>query len=700
MKENRLLFTNALIVLPTETINGSLAVEDGKITGIFESGTELPGFTEVDVHGKALMPGAIDTHVHMWDPSPLNYREDWACGSQCAASGGITTIIDMPLSVPPVVDKEGFQLKLDVAQKESCVDFAFWGGLTPNCVQNMEELNRLGCVAYKGFMSFANPDYPQVTDGYLVQGMRKAATFNGLIGVHAENAEVADFGSKEMSAIHCKDFAMHDDARPWWVEQEAISRAVLFARETGARLYICHMTIAQGAAFLKQAKFEGVNVSVETCPHYLLFDKTILRERGAYAKCNPPFRSRENVEKLWSYILDGTIDTLGSDHGPYRDDEKVQAGDFWKEYSGFGGFDAMLAAMLTEGYHRRGLSLSRLSCLTATNVEMVGNSFSIEYCNINVDGARDAVDDLAKKGVTVNLTYNASADSSQVDEQINILNQALAKQPNAILIAACDSGALDEQMITARDAGIPVIAYDITFDNAPEGSLTATSASDSILAAGQAADELLKNETVVEKIKAATPENPAVFSVIAPDAIMTVHRDRTSGFANRMYELCQEWQPGAVAITGNDAFAKDSEKDPAVIIRTDIAASRADEDIRNLAQSVVSDSSVLAIFCVNEASATGILSATSDGLDLDRTNGKYKDLIVIGFDSGSTLNNAVRSGYFYGAVAQDPYTMGYEAMMMAVNVLQGGEASDIVIPAVWFDASNMDDPEISRILYD
>lgn len=274
------------------------------------------------------------------------------------------------------------------------------------------------------------------------------------------------------------------------------------------------------------------------------------------------------------------------------------------------------------------------------------------------------------------------------------------KQPNAILIAACDSGALDEQMITARDAGIPVIAYDITFDNAPEGSLTATSASDSILAAGQAADELLKNETVVEKIKAATPENPAVFSVIAPDAIMTVHRDRTSGFANRMYELCQEWQPGAVAITGNDAFAKDSEKDPAVIIRTDIAASRADEDIRNLAQSVVSDSSVLAIFCVNEASATGILSATSDGLDLDRTNGKYKDLIVIGFDSGSTLNNAVRSGYFYGAVAQDPYTMGYEAMMMAINVLQGGEASDIVIPAVWFDASNMDDPEISRILYD
>lgn len=334
------------------------------------------------------------------------------------------------------------------------------------------------------------------------------------------------------------------------------------------------------------------------------------------------------------------------------------------------------------------------------SIEMVGNSFSIEYCNINVDGAKAAVEDLKGEGINVDLTYNASADSSQVDEQINILNQALAKQPDAILIAACDSSALDEQMITAKDSGIPVIAYDITFDNAPEGSLTATSASNSVEAAAKAADELVKNEEIIEKIKEATPDKPVVFSIISPDAIMTVHRDRTSGFADRMYELCQEWQPGAVEISGNDAFAKAAEQEAAVIIRTDIAASKADEDIRNLAQSVVSDEDVAAIFCVNEASATGVLSATVDGTDLDRENGKYKDLIVIGFDSGKTLNNAVRSGYFYGAVAQDPYTMGYEAMKMAVNVLEGGTAEDIVIPAVWFDASNMDNPEIARILYD
>lgn len=360
-----------------------------------------------------------------------------------------------------------------------------------------------------------------------------------------------------------------------------------------------------------------------------------------------------------------------------------------------------LAAVLTMGITANSSQLVFAEDGTKEySIEMVGNSFSIEYCNINVDGARAAVEDLAKEGIQVELNYNASADSSQVDEQINILNQALAKEPDAVLIAACDSSALDEQMITAKNAGIPVVAYDITFDAAPEGSLTATSASNSVEAAAQAADELVKNEEIVEKIKAATPENPVVFSVISPDAIMTVHRDRTSGFANKMYDLCQEWQPGAVEISGNDAFAKDAEGDAAVIIRTDIAASKADEDIRNLAQSVVSDETVAAIFCVNEASATGVLSATVDGTDLDREKGKYKDLIVIGFDSGKTLNNAVRSRYFYGAVAQDPYTMGYEALKMAVQVLEGGEAEDIVIPAVWFDASNMDDPDVARILYD
>ena len=131
------------------------------------------------------------------------------------------------------------------------------------------------------------------------------------------------------------------------------------------------MTTAEGAAYLKKAKCDGVKVYVETCPHYLLFDKTVMREKGSYAKCNPPIRSRENVEKLWDYVLDGTIDTIGSDHGPYSDEEKVKEGNFFKEYCGFGGFDAMLAGLITEGVHKRGLALPRLAELLAGNTARI-----------------------------------------------------------------------------------------------------------------------------------------------------------------------------------------------------------------------------------------------------------------------------------------------------------------------------------------
>lgn len=370
MKGERMVFRGGLLVLPGNIVNADLIVEGEKVVGIVDR-EQLTAGAEVDVSGKIIFPGLIDTHVHMWEPSPMAYREDWYHGTRCAAAGGITTIIDMPLSVPPVTDRIGFDIKQETAEAHACVDFAFWGGLIPDCVERISRLNELGCVAYKGFMSFANPEYPQITDGYLVKGMELAKEFDGLIGVHAENAEVADFGSRKMADCQETDPAKHDDARPWWAEMEAIQRAVLFSEAIGNRLYICHMTIEQGAAYLKQAKSRGINVTVETCPHYLIFDKNILREKGAYAKCNPPFRSRENVEKLWNYVFDGTIDTIGSDHGPYTDDEKIKEGDFFKEYCGFGGYDAMFAGLLTEGVHKRGLSLERLAQLTSENAARI-----------------------------------------------------------------------------------------------------------------------------------------------------------------------------------------------------------------------------------------------------------------------------------------------------------------------------------------
>ena len=364
---SKTMIKNGNLVFENRTVRADLVIENGKIAEIALDAQPGADCTVIDAAGKMVLPGMIDTHSHVTDPGPYNYREDWKCASKSAASGGITTIADMPLPSIAVLNQERFQEKLAAVRSSSVVDFALWGGVTPLNIDKLEEMNESGCIGYKGFMCFATKEYPQITDGYLVEGLKKVKEFDGLIAVHAENAEVADMGCKRFSAAGCTDEAQFDEARPWWVEYEAIQRATLFAKVTGAKLMVCHVSIPEGAELLKELKAQGARVYAETCPHYLLFDKTVLREKKAFAKCTPPFRARESVEKLWDYVKDGTIDVIGTDHGPFTDEEKGEKGDFWKEYCGFGCNDAVMAAMVTEGIHKRGLSWNRLVSLTSGN---------------------------------------------------------------------------------------------------------------------------------------------------------------------------------------------------------------------------------------------------------------------------------------------------------------------------------------------
>lgn len=369
MGQSRKLIANGRVVFPDCVADVSLLLEEGKIAAVLGSGVRPEGEYElVDAAGKIVMPGMIDTHNHMADPGPFNYREDWYCGSCSAASGGITTICDMPLpSDPATVDPAGFEVKRETAEAHSVVDFALWGGLIPDSIRDMGAMHELGCIGFKGFMCFATKAYPRITDGRLAEGMKEAAKFNGLIALHAENAEAADYGCRCCSEVGCGDETRFDDARPWWTEYDAASRALLFGKVTGARVMICHVSSAQTAGLLKKAKMEGTRAYMETCPHYLIFDREILKEKKSFAKCTPPFRSRENVERLWEYVLDGTLDVIGSDHGPFTDREKVAQGNFWQEVCGFGCNDVMLAALISEGIHKRGLTWTRLAQITSSN---------------------------------------------------------------------------------------------------------------------------------------------------------------------------------------------------------------------------------------------------------------------------------------------------------------------------------------------
>jgi allantoinase len=367
-----LILKNGLLVTDNFVEEANLAIKDGKIVGIFNSQTDVEADEIRDIEGLAVFPGLIDTHAHYWEPGPQNYREDFYHATRASAAGGVTTALEMPLSIPPVTDETSFKLKYGIAKKNSVIDFGLWGGLIPSSIDNLELLNSLGCCAYKAFISYANPDYPHMPDHELCRAMEEVAKFDGLIGVHAENADIVSNFCRRMEEAGIMDPSRYHEGRPPFAEVEAIERAMLFARQYGVRLLICHMSAAEGVESTRRARMLGQHVYTETCPHYLAFDNTIMSKCKSFAKCNPPLRPAANLEALWKHVLHGDIDVIGTDHGPYSKEEKLKANDnIWEALPGFGGVELMLPVLLTEGYHKRNMPLEAIARISSINAAKI-----------------------------------------------------------------------------------------------------------------------------------------------------------------------------------------------------------------------------------------------------------------------------------------------------------------------------------------
>ena len=263
-----LVIKNGTVVLEDKCIKGSIGIKDGRIACIADAGTELEADKVIEAEGKYVMPGAVDSHSHIWEPTAYDYREDFYTGSCTAASGGITTMIEMPLSVPPVQDKESFANRVKYAEK-SIIDYALWGALIPAALGHIKELSDLGCPAFKGFISKASPEYPSADDFTLLMAMKEIKETGGIAGVHAENSVITDGFEKQFRDKGLYDGRYHEMGRPEIAEMEAIQKALLLAEETGCRLHICHLSTARAMRMIEDAKRRGVKVTVETCPHYL-----------------------------------------------------------------------------------------------------------------------------------------------------------------------------------------------------------------------------------------------------------------------------------------------------------------------------------------------------------------------------------------------------------------------------------------------
>ena len=337
-----------------------IGIEDGRIAAL---GPELPaGKQEIDARGLTILPGLIDVHLHFNEPG----RTDWEgaeTGSRALAAGGGTLFFDMPLnSLPCTVGGLEFDMKRRSLQGSSITDFALWGGIVPDNLPALAELAERGVIGFKAFLCDSGlAEFPRADDLTLFEAMREAARLDLPVAVHAENDEITRALSHRMAEQHRFDIPAFLASRPVIAETEAIHRAGHLARETGCRLHVVHISSGSGVAAALEARAAGADISIETCPHYLMFTEEDLARIGAVAKCAPPLRSEDERAALWQAVVDGSVEIVASDHSPCPPAMKERAS-FFEIWGGIAGVQWTRAVLI-----EKGLDAARIAQLTSAN---------------------------------------------------------------------------------------------------------------------------------------------------------------------------------------------------------------------------------------------------------------------------------------------------------------------------------------------
>lgn len=368
-----LIIKNGLVVLDSGEVVTDVAVKDGKIAAI---GKDLGEAKEViDAKGLVVSPGMVDAHVHITDPGG-GYRDLWegyVTGTRACAKGGVTSFMEMPLNqIPATVDGESLKLKFAAGEGKLAVDVASFGGLVPfNLNGGIQELDKDGAAAYKCFMATCGDrsiegDFMNVDDYSLYEGMRQIAKTGKVLAIHAENAAITDKLGEIAYQNGEKTLKAYVETRPVFTEVEPIRRAILFAKETGCPIHICHVACPEGVEEVIKAQQEGVNVTCETCVHYMYFHTDELDAIGPVVKCSPPIRDLENQAKMWDQMLEGKINFVTSDHSPCTPDLKDKENAF-EAWGGIPGVQSNVDVFYDEAVQKRQMPLTLFAKVTATN---------------------------------------------------------------------------------------------------------------------------------------------------------------------------------------------------------------------------------------------------------------------------------------------------------------------------------------------
>ncbi|MFC2267787.1 MAG: allantoinase AllB, partial [Peptidiphaga sp.] len=342
-----------------------VVVDDERITALLEDGAAVEAREEIVVpDDQVLMPGLVDSHVHVNEPGRTPW-EGYESATRAGLAGGITTILDMPLnSSPPTTTVDNLDAKEEAAQGKLSVDVGFWGGAVPGNIDQMAPLWDKGVFGFKCFTAHSGID----EYGYLgYEGVKEVlaelAELDAVLIVHAEDSRILAEAPQDITDQYATFLA----SRPRAAENTAIEQVLAAARETGARVHILHLSSAEALPAIRAAKQEGVKVTVETCPHYLTFASELIPDGATEYKCCPPLRENDNRKALWEGLKDGTIDHIASDHSPCTVDLKVKdTGDFGKAWGGVASVQLGLPAVWTAG-EEFGIELSDIARWLAAN---------------------------------------------------------------------------------------------------------------------------------------------------------------------------------------------------------------------------------------------------------------------------------------------------------------------------------------------
>lgn len=357
-----LVIKNGKIVTSDRVFDGSIGIKGGKIAAIVTTDSELMGKEVLDIEGKLVFPGAIDTHAHLNDPG-YTWREDYEHGTAAAAVGGITTIIDMPLqNEPALTDGKIFDKKIETVSPNAYVDYCFWGGLVDYNFSTLEELDNKGCVAFKSFIGPVSPDYVSLSMGQVREALMILKEFDARAGFHCEDYSIIKWEEKRAQRKNNLTWEDFLNSRPLIAEIMATKNIIDLAKEVGAKVHICHVSHPEVAEEIKKAKLEGLDITGETCSHYLTFNRDDVINNGSLFKCAPPLREAEAVEKMWEYVEDGTLSCVSSDHSPCALEEKSEeTHGIFAAWGGISGIQSIMQVTYSEGVAKRGYSPTLLA---------------------------------------------------------------------------------------------------------------------------------------------------------------------------------------------------------------------------------------------------------------------------------------------------------------------------------------------------